>query len=519
MNVKQNLRRPVLSGIVIALLLLAAGGTAWFLRDRLWATPPAADPETPHAEGNSDVVELSGEKIKAANVQTVVVRRTDLLHGHTVPGRVTYDETLHVAVKTPADGVLTEVVVQPGDRVDAGAVLAWVTSREIGTARADVLDRQAQRELAVDWWKQKQTLAANVAKLAADLKQRKPFAAMQKEYATRVLGDYREKLFAAYSRFLLADALHKSLSAATQGAVAANLAMQQASERRASEAALKAACEQLTIDSRRERDVARANAVDAERRLTIARQHLASLLLTPGMISGSNSPASPGANNAARRPGDSHKSSTVPEPGRVAPRANLENLSRLAIRAPISGTIESREFTSGERVKQSDSLFVLAETSRLWVKADLRESEWSALGLAVGRKLPVTSPAFPGKTFTARLYRLGRTVSPETNSIPLIAEIDNSGGKLRPGLFVRVTLPVAEESGELFVPDSAVLQHDGKSFVFVEVGKGRYRRTDVKTGLSSGNRVAVLSGLHEGNRVVTTGAFALKSEMLLEREE
>lgn len=504
MNGKLKLHPMLVSGIIVSAVVVV-GAAAWLLRDRWNSQPgPAEEPDsgTPVAAAEPNVVELSKSKLAAAKLKTVVVGRSDLQHGHTVPGRLVYDETRHVAVKTPVGGVLTKVLVQPGDRVAAGDVLAWVTSPEVGTARADVLKRQSERDLAGDWFEQKQLLANAVEQLVADLEKRPAFESIHKAYASRMLGDYREKLISSYSRFLLADSMRKNLAGLNQsGAIAGKRAMQQEKELRAAEAALRAACEQSKLDARRECRLARAAAVDAEQRLTIARQHLASLLLLPETISGTKSP--PGYRSDAKRKQES----------------DLKNLSRLVIVAPIPGTIENREFTAGERVKQSDSLFILAETSRLWIRADLRESEWSALNLNIGQKLAVTSPAFPGKTLTARLRRLGRTVSPETNAIPLIAEIDNRDGKLRPGLFMRVTLPVSAERDTLFVPDSAVLQHEGASFVFVEIARGRYRRTNVKTGIAGQKRVAVLDGLREGSRVVTKGAFLLKSELLLEREE
>jgi membrane fusion protein, heavy metal efflux system len=506
-NVNWKSRPAIVSAVVAA---AAVAATLFALRDRFETSPKETEERKEEAAAGSDVVELSGGKLAAADIKTIVVRRGELTHGHVVPGRINYDETQHVEVRTPADGVLTKVVVNPGDRVAAGDVLAWVTSREIGTARADVLKRQGERDLAVTWLKLKQSLAVNVATLVADLSKRLPFDTIQRKHTDQHLCDYRAKLLPAYSRHLLAAALQKSISGLDRsGAIAGKLALQQVNELRTADAGLEAACEESKHDSERERDVARVAASDAERRLKIAQQHLASLLMTPGMVDGT-------ANGTRRTQGfpKSLGSETAP-----SGEADLESLSRLAIRAPISGTIEARKFTAGERLKQSDSLFVLAETSRLWIKADLRENEWSALNLAVGQKLHVTSPAFPGKAFTARVYQLGRQVSMETNSIPLIAEIDNLDGKLRPGLFVRVTLPVAAERDALFVPESALMQHEGVSFVFVQLGKGRFRRVNVKAGITSGRQVAVLSGLQGGDRIVTQGAFTLKSEMLLEREE
>jgi cobalt-zinc-cadmium efflux system membrane fusion protein len=70
----------------------------------------------------------------------------------------------------------------------------------------------------------------------------------------------------------------------------------------------------------------------------------------------------------------------------------------------------------------------------------------------------------------------------------------------------------------LAVPVSAVMRHEGKSFVFVPDGPEQFRRVDVTTGIESGDDIEVISGLAVGQQVVSHGAFVLKSELLLEKE-
>ena len=63
------------------------------------------------------------------------------------------------------------------------------------------------------------------------------------------------------------------------------------------------------------------------------------------------------------------------------------------------------------------------------------------------------------------------------------------------------------------------MRHEGQAFVFIPEGKNTFRRTDVETGLETSTGVEILTGLKAGQRVVDQGAFVLKSELLLEREE
>jgi cobalt-zinc-cadmium efflux system membrane fusion protein len=64
------------------------------------------------------------------------------------------------------------------------------------------------------------------------------------------------------------------------------------------------------------------------------------------------------------------------------------------------------------------------------------------------------------------------------------------------------------------VPSSAIQEHEGEKFVFVQIGEGLFKRRDVMVGRSSDGAVEITAGLGEGEPVVVQGAFALKSEML-----
>jgi len=63
------------------------------------------------------------------------------------------------------------------------------------------------------------------------------------------------------------------------------------------------------------------------------------------------------------------------------------------------------------------------------------------------------------------------------------------------------------------------MRHENQPFVFVPDGERRFRRVDVRLGIETSNQIEILAGLAAGDTVVDQGAFYLKSELLLEREE
>ena len=120
--------------------------------------------------------------------------------------------------------------------------------------------------------------------------------------------------------------------------------------------------------------------------------------------------------------------------------------------------------------------------------------------------------------FTAKVRYFGREVQADTNSVPLVARIENSEGLLRPGMFVRVTVPIGEARQALSIKPESVLQHENEKFVFVDMNDGAFKRVGVSTGQASEDWVEVTKGLSPGQLVVTHGAFLLKSELLLQGE-
>ena len=172
-----------------------------------------------------------------------------------------------------------------------------------------------------------------------------------------------------------------------------------------------------------------------------------------------------------------------------------------------------------ERIQAAEGLIQLADTTRLWVRADIRERDWSTLAIAIGQPVSVQTPALPGKTLEATVAIIGRTVAVETNAVPLISDIDNPDGLLRPGMFVRVLIPDGTPTDCLVVPQSAIATNDGRTFVFVETGSREYHSRDVQTGLSVDPWIEIKSGLRPGDKVVKSGTAALKAELLLEADE
>jgi Cu(I)/Ag(I) efflux system membrane fusion protein len=93
-------------------------------------------------------------------------------------------------------------------------------------------------------------------------------------------------------------------------------------------------------------------------------------------------------------------------------------------------------------------------------------------------------------------------------------ELANPELELRPEMYANVELR-AGRGLRTVVPQSAVLHAGERSFVFLDLGAGRFRPQRVEVGMRIGDRVEILSGLEPGQRIVTSGTFLVASESRL----
>lgn len=170
------------------------------------------------------------------------------------------------------------------------------------------------------------------------------------------------------------------------------------------------------------------------------------------------------------------------------------------------------------RVAEGKSLITLADTTKLWVEAEIHERDWRALENVTEGDIVIRVPALGERSFLTKVRYVGAEVSAESKSVPLVTEVENSEGRLKPGMFVWVEAPLGPAHEACVVPAGAIMRHEGKAFVFVPLGENRFRRVDVEAGLETSGDIEIRRGLEPDQSVVDRGAFYLKSELLLDKE-
>ena len=128
--------------------------------------------------------------------------------------------------------------------------------------------------------------------------------------------------------------------------------------------------------------------------------------------------------------------------------------------------------------------------------------------LAPGLIARVRHHAWDESSFDGRVLRLAPSLDPTTRALRADVEIDNAGGRLRPGMFVEVTM-IAERREEVpVVPRTAVTERGGAKAVFVLKGQ-KVSQREVVLGLGDDDIVEIREGLDPGERIVVKGLETL----------
>ena len=180
--------------------------------------------------------------------------------------------------------------------------------------------------------------------------------------------------------------------------------------------------------------------------------------------------------------------------------------------APVSGFVTTKEIFEGQQIEPDMELFTITDLSRVWIEADFYEYE--ARALHVGQQAKVTLPYDPLRQLAGRVTYIYPTLNPESRTLRVRLEFQNSDFALKPAMFANVELPLDAADG-VVIPDSAVIDTGERQVVFVSLGGGRFEPREVKLGVRSSGKAQVLSGVAAGEQVVTRANFLLDSESQL----
>ena len=187
-------------------------------------------------------------------------------------------------------------------------------------------------------------------------------------------------------------------------------------------------------------------------------------------------------------------------------------LDKRRLLAPFDAWSGLRNVSPGDFVTTDTRIVNLEQTDPL--KVDFRVPELFLPAVAKGQRITLEIDAYPGEAFVGTVRALDPLIDATGRALVVRAEIANDEEKLRPGLFARVRLTLAERQSALFVPEQAIQPQGDKAFVFRVMaggdGKSVARLTPVVLGARRGGEVEVMQGLAPGDVVVDAGLLKIR---------
>jgi len=184
------------------------------------------------------------------------------------------------------------------------------------------------------------------------------------------------------------------------------------------------------------------------------------------------------------------------------------DLTKYEIRAPIAGTVIERHISLGEAVSAEKETFLIADTSTVWVDVTLYPRDMSLVHAGQNVSIDLGE----GNPIQGKVAFVTPHVSEETRTA--VARVINGsvGGRLKPGMFVKASIEVGQETAGVRIPKSAVQNYKNSAVVFVQEGE-KFEPRPVRLGRENSQYVEVVSGVSAGETYVTEGSFTLKAEL------
>jgi len=195
----------------------------------------------------------------------------------------------------------------------------------------------------------------------------------------------------------------------------------------------------------------------------------------------------------------------------LAARARLGMAERAlrdaTVRAPFNGLIAHRFVSRGDYVSTGRKLVELVALDP--IEVEFRVTEADSSRVALDQSVAVRVASHPDDVFTGKVHVVSPVIDERSRTLRVKARIQNSEGRLRPGLFARVDLGITTRRGVVMIPEDAILQRADGAVVFRASGDGRVERVVIETGVYRDAHVEAVRGLAVGDRIVTRGQFRL----------
>ena len=478
-------RRRIHPGLIAALILAIVGVFLllwYFFRSDSGGGQPVPAPRTsvgdmPAETLTNQTLTLSPEQVQNAGItiETVGEQLSTESNETSATGTVEANAYRQTPAVTLVGGIVRRVVPELGENVRAGQTVAVIFSDEFAQTQSRYIALQTETDNARRNYERTQRLVAINQPGRSELEQ----AAKQRKAGEAALNEMRKRFERTARLVIIGAASREELEQDTTKLRTAEAELEEARLRETRATRLLP----ISAEVRSASEEALNKLRSAETELAATRQRLILYGVTPARVN--------------------------------ALRAASQVTSELAVPAPRSGTVTARSVNVGEVVEANKELMRMTDLSAVWVIAQVYERDLARL--RVGSGASVTSDAFPSKLFRGHVTYIDPQLDETTRTGKVRVELENPGGQLKLGMYVRVafgSLGTSERTVPV-IPEAAVQNINGQTTVFVATPDPNvFELRPVRLGPESNGKYQVMEGVRVGDRVVVNGSFALRAEWL-----
>lgn len=190
------------------------------------------------------------------------------------------------------------------------------------------------------------------------------------------------------------------------------------------------------------------------------------------------------------------------------------NLQYRQIRAPFAGVVGIPGVDPGDRVTPTTLITSLDDRKILYVDYEIPEALAGALLDKSNQAVTVTTPAWPGRTFSGSISAYASRIDPDTRTLKVRASIDNTEDLLRPGMSFTTRWNVTGQNYPA-IPEAALQWEHGNAYVWV-ADNGIAKKVSIDIIRRSSGQILVKGGLSEGQQIVVQGAQRLREGTAVE---
>ncbi|MCX8118686.1 MAG: efflux RND transporter periplasmic adaptor subunit [Desulfobacterota bacterium] len=186
-----------------------------------------------------------------------------------------------------------------------------------------------------------------------------------------------------------------------------------------------------------------------------------------------------------------------------------QNLSDHQLLSPIDGVVNLKLAATGEHVNVApkDEILRIVQMDPLELEFHIPE-DWVGR-IQAGARITFSVKPLPAERHFALLQMISPTADPATRNVRVKAIVSNPQFRLKPGFSAEVTIPAGKPVEGILIPESALLSHEGKPYVYV-VEDGVAHRREVAIGMRADGQAEISKGLKPGERVVVAGHEQLR---------